>query len=137
LLRSVRWTLEHVIAPTLADPLASSYLRAIEALLEQAETRFREEWSTLLDELEDLRQLLPSLTGHSAELDRAVTTALDGDDEIDLRSTNLELLEGRVAQLRVPIVVAAQAGLATVDGYLSRQVARTERCMPETGRTGF
>ena len=137
LVHSARWTLEQVIGPAVTDPLVASYLRAVEALLEQAEIRFREEWPTLLDELDDLRRLLPELTGYSADLDRAVATALDSDSNVDPRTTNLELLERHVACLRVPVVNATRAGLSAVDGYLARQAARTERCVPETGRPGF
>ena len=38
LLRSAQWTIEELVAPAVSDPLAASYLRAVVALLEQAES---------------------------------------------------------------------------------------------------
>ena len=137
LLRSARWTLEHLVAPTVTDPLARSYLRAVDSLLEQVEIRFREEWPVLLEELDDLRRLLPALLGHAPELDRAVATALDHAEGGVARGEDLPAVEERVDRLRLPVQMACELGLHQVDGYLSRQVDRIQRCFPESRRPGF
>ena len=135
LIASARWTLEEYVQPILADPLAASYLRAVIALLFQAEARAAVEWPVLLEELEDLRSILPGLRDRADDrLGTAIDQALDAGGGFDVSKADLAALTDHVMTLREPVGVAVRETLegpsVEVRGYLVRQLEREARCVP-------
>jgi hypothetical protein len=122
LLRSVRWTLAERIAPSPADPLTTSYLRAVDALLAQVERRLANEPAALLAEIEDLRCVLGRIgAGQPALAQASVTT---------VHELNAEALRLRGALVRAMPSLQAVAR-EEVRAYLGRQIAREASFLPE------
>jgi hypothetical protein len=137
LLRSARWTLEEQVAPTVSDPLAASYLRAVVSLLEQAEYRAAMEWPTLLSEYDDLRSVLAALTGTSAQLDEEIESALGSLSSENPHHWDLAELEAQVCRLRRPIIRALGMGLPAARAYVSGEVHRALRGTTAVEGRGF
>lgn len=144
LIRSARWTLEQYVQPAVDDPLAASYLRAVLAVLFQAETRAGLEWPTLTEELDELRALLPRLgdgAGGDAGLRASVDAALAADEAFDPSGAELASLAAHVAAMRAPVGVAVQQPDASSDPkvrrYLVNQLARDARCVPAYAGRAF
>ena len=105
------------------------------ALLFQAEARAAVEWPVLLDELEDLRSILPGLRDRADDrLGTAIDQALDAGGGFDVSKADLAALTDHVMTLREPVGVAVRETLegpsAEVRGYLVRQLEREARCVP-------
>ncbi len=125
LIRSARWTLEQYVQPVVQDPVAASYLRAIVALLAEAEVRSRFEWAVLCEERDELIAL-------NALLGDPVQADLRGlENASDWTPASLGDLASTVARLREPVARAIRDGEpapAALKDYLSHQVERYLRC---------